>query len=121
MNQLFFGDNLDVLRESVKDESVDLVYLDPPFNSSATYNVLFASPKGQRSHAQIEAFEDSWHWSEQAEKEFGEILAQPNTEIAEVVRALRQFLGENDMMAYLVMMANRLLELRRPNPCNKSA
>lgn len=113
MNQLFFGDNLDVLRESVKDESVDLVYLDPPFNSSATYNVLFASPKGHQSHAQIEAFEDSWHWGEQAEKEFGEILSQPNTQVSEVMRALRQFLGENDMMAYLTMMANRFLELHR--------
>jgi adenine specific DNA methylase Mod len=112
-NQLFFGDNLDVLRESIKDESVDLIYLDPPFNSSATYNVLFAGPKGHQSHAQIEAFEDTWHWGEQAEKEFGEILSQANTGVAEVIRALRQFLGENDMMAYLTMMANRLLELRR--------
>lgn len=113
MNQLFFGDNLDVLRESIKDESVDLIYLDPPFNSNASYNVLFASPKGHHSHAQIEAFEDTWHWGEQAEKEFGEILTQPNTQVAEVMRSLRQFLGENDMMAYLVMMANRLLELHR--------
>lgn len=113
MKQLFFGDNLDVLRESIKDESIDLIYLDPPFNSNADYNVLFKSPKGLESHAQIEAFEDTWHWTEQAEKEFTEILSQPNTDVAEVVRALRQFLGENDMMAYLVMMANRLLELRR--------
>lgn len=113
MNQLFFGDNLDVLRESIKDEHVDLVYLDPPFNSNATYNVLFASPKGGQSHAQIEAFDDTWHWGAQAEKEFAELLAQANTQVAEVMRALRQFLGENDMMAYLVMMANRLLELHR--------
>jgi DNA modification methylase len=112
-NQLFFGDNLDVLRESIKDESIDLIYLDPPFNSNASYNVLFASPKGQQSGAQIHAFEDTWHWGEQAEAEFGEILAQSNTQVAEVIRALRQFLGENDMMAYLVMMANRLLELHR--------
>lgn len=60
-NQLFFGDCLTVLRESIKDESVDLIYLDPPFNSNATYNVLFRSPKGQASHAQIEAFDDTWH------------------------------------------------------------
>lgn len=113
MNQLFFGDNLEVLRESIKDESVDLIYLDPPFNSNASYNVLFKSPKGQQSPAQIEAFEDSWHWTQQAEKEFAEILAQSNTDVAEVIRALRQFLGENDMMAYLIMMANRLLELHR--------
>lgn len=114
MNQLYFGDNLDVLRDgSIKEESVDLIYLDPPFNSSANYNVLFSSPKGHQSGAQIEAFEDTWHWGEEAEKEFAEILAQPNSQLADVVRSLRQFLGENDMMAYIVMMANRLLELHR--------
>ncbi len=113
MNKLFYGDNLQVLRENIADESVDLIYLDPPFNSNADYNVLFKSPKGQQSHAQIEAFEDTWHWTEQAEREFSELLSQSNTNVAEVIRALRSFLGENDMMAYLVMMANRLLELRR--------
>lgn len=61
-NALYFGDNLEVLRESIKDESVDLVYLDPPFNSNATYNVLFKTPKGHDSDAQIEAFDDTWHW-----------------------------------------------------------
>ena len=110
---LYYGDNLSVLRDHIKDESVDLIYLDPPFNSSATYNVLFSTPKGHKSGAQIEAFEDTWHWGEQAEQEFAEILAQPNTQLAEVMRSMRQFLGENDMMAYLVMMANRLLELHR--------
>lgn len=74
MNQLFYGDNLVVLRESIKDESVDLVYLDPPFNSKRDYNLLFKSPEGGESHAQIEAFEDTWHWSEQAEREFAEIV-----------------------------------------------
>ena len=113
MNRLFYGDNLQVLRENVADESVDLIYLDPPFNSNADYNVLFKSPKGQQSHAQIEAFEDTWHWTDQAENEFSELLSQPNTQVSELVRALLQFLGKNDMMAYLVMMANRLVELRR--------
>ena len=113
MNQLFYGDNLQVLRESIKDESVDLIYLDPPFNSKRDYNLLFKSPKGQRSEAQITAFEDSWHWAEQAEAEFHEILRQSNTDVAEMMKALRSFLGENDMMAYLTMMANRLLELHR--------
>lgn len=113
MNQLYFGDNLDILREHIKDESVDLIYLDPPFNSKRDYNLLFKSPKGHESDAQITAFEDSWHWGEQAEREFAEILRQPNTDVAEMMRALRQFLGENDMMAYLTMMANRLLELHR--------
>lgn len=113
VNQLFFGDNLHVLRESIKDESVDLVYLDPPFNSKRDYNLLFKSPEGGESHAQITAFEDSWHWGEQAEREYGEILQSGHTRMADLISAFRSFLGENDLMAYLVMMANRLLELHR--------
>jgi DNA modification methylase len=113
MNQLYYGDNLQVLRESIADESVDLIYLDPPFNSKRDYNLLFKSPKGMASDAQIEAFEDTWHWNEQAEREFDELLHQPNTSVADMMRALRGFLGENDIMAYLTMMANRLLELHR--------
>lgn len=112
-NQLYFGDNLHILREALVDETVDLIYLDPPFNSKRDYNLLFKSPKGQQSEAQITAFEDSWHWGEQAEREFDELLRQPNTDVAEMMRALRSFLGENDMLAYLTMMANRLLELHR--------
>ena len=111
MNQLYFGDCLDILRESIGDESVDLIYLDPPFNSKQGYNILFKTPKGHQSDAQITAFDDTWHWGAQAEKEFAEILHQPNTTVAEMMRSLRGFLGENDMMAYLTMMANRLLEL----------
>ena len=112
-NKLYFGDNLDILREHIKDESVDLIYLDPPFNSNANYNVLFKTPKGHESAAQIEAFEDTWHWNEQAEREFGELVRCGNTDVSEMIQALRRFLGENDMMAYLTMMANRLLELHR--------
>jgi site-specific DNA-methyltransferase (adenine-specific) len=112
-NALYFGDNLEVLRESIKDESVDLIYLDPPFNSNATYNVLFRTPKGHQSDAQIEAFDDTWHWGAQAEAAFADLMQQSNTDVAEVVRALRSTLGENDMMAYICMMAIRLLELRR--------
>ncbi len=113
MNKLYFGDNLDILREYIKDETVDLIYLDPPFNSNANYNVLFKTPKGHESAAQIEAFEDTWHWNEQAEREFGELVRCGNTDVSEMMQALRRFLGENDMMAYLTMMANRLLELHR--------
>jgi site-specific DNA-methyltransferase (adenine-specific) len=113
MNQLYFGDNLSVLREHLKNESVDLIYLDPPFNSKRDYNLLFKSPKGQQSEAQITAFVDTWHWGMQAESEFHEVLRQPNTAVSELMTALRSFLGENDIMAYLTMMANRLLELHR--------
>jgi adenine specific DNA methylase Mod len=113
MNQLFYGDNLNVMRGSLKDESVDLIYLDPPFNSKRDYNLLFKSPKGHESEAQITAFEDSWHWGEQAEREYDELIHSLNTDLAEVMQSLRRFLGENDMMAYLTMMANRLLELYR--------
>lgn len=112
-NQLYFGDNLDVLRESIASESVDLVYLDPPFNSKRDYNLLFKSPEGGESHAQITAFEDSWHWGEQAEREYDQILHGGHTQVADLIAALRGFLGENDLMAYLVMMANRLIELHR--------
>ncbi len=113
MNKLYFGDNLVILREHIADQSVDLIYLDPPFNSKRDYNLLFKTPKGHSADAQITAFEDSWHWGEQAEAEFAELLHQPNTDVAEMIRALRSFLGENDMMAYLVMMTNRLLQLHR--------
>jgi DNA modification methylase len=112
-NSLYFGDNLDILRNEIRSESVDLIYLDPPFNSKANYNRLFRSPNGDEPHAQITAFEDTWHWGEQAEREFSELVQQSNTDVSEMMQALRRFLGENDMMAYLTMMANRLLELQR--------
>lgn len=113
MNTLYYGDNLIVLREHIPDESVDLIYLDPPFNSKRDYNVLFRTPKGHSSEAQVTAFEDSWTWGEQAEQEYAELLRQPNTDVAEMIAALRKFLNESDVMAYLVMMTNRLLELHR--------
>jgi adenine specific DNA methylase Mod len=113
MNHLYYGDNLEVLRSEIADESIDLIYLDPPFNSQATYNVLFRSPAGERSRAQIEAFEDAWHWTDEAEKAFDEVMTSGNADAAEMLRAMRSFLKENDMMAYLTMMAVRLLELHR--------
>ncbi len=112
-NRLYYGDNLPVLRGEIADASVDLVYLDPPFNSNATYNLLFRAPTGQKSEAQIEAFEDSWHWAEPAARAYDEVLHSPYTDAATMLHALRRFLGENDMMAYLAMMAVRLLELHR--------
>src|SRR6266487_1129612 len=113
MNALFYGDNLQILRERIDSESIDLVYLDPPFNSQASYNVLFKAPTGEQSQAQIEAFEDTWHWNENAERAFDEVMICGNTDVAEMLRAMRSFLKENDMMAYLTMMAVRLLELHR--------
>ena len=113
MNRLFYGDNLYVLRDHVAEESVDLCYLDPPFNSNATYNVLFRAPTGEQSPAQIEAFEDTWHWNEKAEDAYWQVLRGANTDAARMLEAMRSFLGENDMMAYLAMMAVRLLELHR--------
>ena len=112
-NTLHYGDNLSVLRDEVGDATVDLIYLDPPFNSNANYNILFTSPEGHDSDAQIVAFEDTWHWNEAAEDAYGEVRKSGNTNAFELLSAMRRFLGENDMMAYLAMMAVRLLELHR--------
>lgn len=111
MNQLFYGDNLDVLRRHVADESVDLVYLDPPFNSNQDYNVLFAD-HGVESAAQIQAFQDTWHWDQHAAAAFQEVV-EAGGQVSLAMQAFRTFLGDNDMLAYLSMMAPRLLELRR--------
>ncbi len=110
---LHFGDCLNVLREQLPAQAVDLVYLDPPFNSSRNYNLLFKAPDGLPAQAQITAFEDAWQWTEQAEQEYDGLLSQPNTQVAEMINAMLGFLGRNDMMAYLVMLATRLLPMHR--------
>lgn len=112
-NTLFYGDNLEILKDHIGDESVDLVYLDPPFNSNATYNVLFKAPTGESSQSQIEAFDDSWHWNQSAEEAFDKVISSGNSDAANLLIAMRSFLKENDMMAYLAMMAVRLIELHR--------
>ncbi|MEZ5848611.1 MAG: DNA methyltransferase [Geminicoccaceae bacterium] len=112
MRRLYYGDNLDVLRNFVADGSVDLVYLDPPFNSKRDYNILFKSPGGHGS-AQVRAFTDSWRWCEESERAYEEILRGGHAGLSQLVNALRSWLGEADLMAYLVMMAVRLVELRR--------
>ncbi len=112
-NKVYFGDNLQILREHILDESVDLIYLDPPFNSQATYNVLFGEKNGTQSQAQITAFDDTWHWGEESEQTYREVVTEGPKKLADLVQALRSFLGQNDMMAYLVMMAIRLAELHR--------
>ncbi len=112
-NKLFFGDNLDIMREHVKDESIDLIYLDPPFNSKASYNILFGEKNGTQSGAQITAFEDTWQWGNESEQAHYELVTQGSKPLADLIQALRSFLGTNDMMAYLVMMAIRLVEMQR--------
>ena len=112
-NKLYFGDNLDILRAHVADASVDLIYLDPPFNSNANYNVLFKEKSGEESAAQITAFEDTWQWSVEAEAVYRKIVTSGPRKLADLTQALLAFLGRNDMMAYLVMMAIRLTELHR--------
>jgi len=112
-NTLFYGDNLFILREHIPSESVDLIYLDPPFNSSRSYNVLFKDESGTESQAQIEAFEDTWHWNLEAEHTYTELLTEAPDHIAKMIESLHDFIGTNQMMAYLVMMAARLVELHR--------
>ena len=112
-NKLYFGDNLGILREHVQDESVDLVYLDPPFNSNATYNVLFKEASGEGSAAQIHAFDDTWHWSMESEYPYQDVVTHGPKKLADLLQAMRSFLGQNDMMAYLTMMAQRMIELHR--------
>jgi site-specific DNA-methyltransferase (adenine-specific) len=112
-NTLFYGDNLNILREYIASESVDLIYLDPPFNSSRSYNVLFKDESGTDSEAQITAFEDTWHWNHAAEQTYHELVTQSSDHVSRMIAALRDFIGTNQMMAYLVMMATRLVELHR--------
>jgi DNA modification methylase len=111
-NKLYYGDNLEVLQRYVKDESVDLVYLDPPFNSRQDYNVLFAEKDGSQSSSQIHAFEDTWEWNIDAQRAYEQIVEQGGR-VADALRAFKTFLFNSDMMAYLAMMAPRLVELRR--------
>ena len=120
MNTLYYGDNLKILRKYIPDESIDLIYLDPPFNSKRAYNVLFKDRTGRDASAQIQAFEDTWHWCEDTEKAFREIIFRPEfpPDLKQMMGAFRTFMKnsfgkENDLMAYLTMMAVRLVELHR--------
>ena len=116
---LYYGDNLDILRRYIPDESVDLVYLDPPFNSNRDYNVIFKDESGRKSDAQLLAFEDTWHWGPDAESQYAYLTQTARNQgrvpatVSTIVAALRSGIGENQMMAYLVEMAVRLVELRR--------
>lgn len=114
-NRLYYGDNLEILRnrDYFPDACVDLIYLDPPFNSNRNYNVLFKDESGRESDAQIVAFEDTWHWGAEAEKTYHDLLTEGTPEISVAIEALRKIVGTNQMMAYLVMMTARLVELHR--------
>ncbi len=112
-NTLFYGDNLEILRDYIPDESVDLIYLDPPFNSNRSYNVIFKEASGEESEAQIEAFEDSWRWTRTTENLLAELVELAPDQVVMTISGFVDFLGRNDLTAYLVMMAPRLVELRR--------
>lgn len=112
-NTLYYGDNLKVLQDYIPDGSIDLIYLDPPFNSNRSYNVLFKDETGRAAEAQIAAFDDTWHWGPSAEESYHDLVVGPNPQVSSMIAALRQFIGANQMMAYLVMMAARLVELHR--------
>ena len=112
-NNLYFGDNLDILRDEIADDSVDLIFLDPPFKSDANYNVLFRERSGQQSAAQISAFEDTWEWDQSSSLAYEDVVTNAPKKLSDLLQAMRSFLGGNDMMAYLTMMAQRMVELHR--------
>jgi len=115
-NVLYYGDNLEILRKYIPDESIDLIYLDPPFNSQASYNILYKELTGQPSQAQITAFEDTWQWGIESEVALQEIASSAITPQAtkELMSVLPNFVGKKTpMRAYLTMMCIRLVELRR--------
>ncbi len=112
-NVLYYGDNLDILRRYIKDETIDLIYLDPPFKSNQDYNVLFAERNGSRSAAQIKAFEDTWQWDEASAKTYHEIVESGPEKVSQVMQAFNTYLSGSDMLAYLSMMAPRLVKLHQ--------
>ena len=114
-NRLYYGDNLDVLRDHIADESVDLIYLDPPFNSNAGYNVLFRSASGAGADARIEAFDDTGTWGDSAKAALMDIESGTNRPLTVMMQAMHSAIGENPLMAYLAMVAVRLRELQSPS------
>lgn len=114
MNHLYYGDNLDVLRRYIRDESVDLVYLDPPFKSNQDYNVLFAEKDGTGAAAQFKAFEDTWEWNQLSAAIYEEIVERGGR-VSDVMQAFRKFLGTNDMLAYLTIITHLVFEMESLN------
>ncbi len=99
IRELHYGDNLEVLRERVADESVDLIYLDPPFNSKRNYNLLFTDEGGSPAAAQALAFEDHWQWDGKAALEFKQALDVNNLILCNLLEGLKAFLGGTGMLA----------------------
>lgn len=114
MNKLYYGDNLEILKKYIPDESVDLIYLDPPFNSQRAYNVIFHDQTGKEPASQIQAFEDTWAWTGDTQDAFDAIMeGKYPLELKDMMKAFKEFMGTTNLMAYLTMMAIRLVELRR--------
>jgi site-specific DNA-methyltransferase (adenine-specific) len=114
-NKLFYGDNLEILRSNrIPSKSIDLIYLDPPFNSKANYNIFFKEASGEHSTAQIQAFSDFWHWDAASRAAYEHLTGNTvSAKVADVAQAFYKMLGKSDMSAYLFMMAERLIELER--------
>ncbi len=112
-NRRYFGDDLKILREEIPDASVDLIYLDPPFNSNADYSILYKESSAEESAAQIRAFDDSCHWTRESAEAYQDLVTSGLRKLADLLQALLSFLGHNDVMAYLVMMTARLVEMHR--------
>jgi len=112
-NTLYYGDNLEILRKHIPGESVDLIYLDPPFNSNRDYNVIFKEATGEESEAQLRAFSDSWHWTPATQRTLEELAECAPSKLVDLINGFINVLGHNDVTAYLVMMAIRLVELHR--------
>lgn len=113
LNKIYFGDNLEIMRKHIKDESVDLIYLDPPFNSDQNYNIIFQEQNGSRSKSQIKAFKDTWRWDKESAEAYYDMVEHGPDSLSRVMQAFRTMIGESDLLAYLSMMAPRLVELHR--------
>ncbi|AEH38871.1 DNA methyltransferase [Halopiger xanaduensis] len=111
-SQLYYGDNLEILRQHIDDEMADLIYLDPPFNSNRNYNIIFEEQASADAHAQVQAFEDTWQWDHKSAKTYQEVVKEGGP-VGDTLKGLGETIGKNDMLAYLSMMAPRLKELHR--------
>jgi site-specific DNA-methyltransferase (adenine-specific) len=114
--KLYYGDNLDVLRRKIRDETIDLCYIDPPFNSKRNYNQIYNNVGGE-DRAQAQAFTDTWTWDDHAISGFSEILANDTgrfpAQTVDLISGLLKVLKKGSLLAYLVSMTLRITEIRR--------